>query len=913
MSLIMKKSLFQIIVCLLLAASSQAKADNFTTDLDLPASGNYAAGSFPAVETAQRFGGATFDIVYTLSAVSNDTGAVVGVSGSNVGVGSDNDINPNHYTTIEGNGSDGANGSTAGGEGLSFTGLSIANFQANDSGLSIADITNLQFSTLTVGAVTNRFDGVDISTTDFGDANHSNQGLGSNISTSPFEIPLTTLANFNAPVTDLYLEPDNTSSSNRWFVGGVSVTFDIPAERDLPEIINPEQGLRADWLRGSWGVLWATKNNFNGNIEGVTIDAFLAQIDHLQTIDFVQVQLANSNIFSPVHLAPHDIIESLWQGDTDNNGDPINLVVPRASAADPFLSWIEAIDAAGLRTEVYINSYNLLARSPDGIPSDYPDVSARWENYCDTNPTAQAFINNHPYIDVEDPPRRKYMFCYAEFILKEYSLRYGDLIDAWCFDSADNIMEACGDDAGSGLLDDQRIYQAFAEACQSGNPNAAISFNNSVGTAAAPFSTATRFDDYTFGHPFGGAGNMVDDPPSLYGRNFAICEYMKQHNGLPFATTDDRDWNDNVVGHFFPKQSTTAWSAGAAPCLTDEQFVEWTAEGVINGGAITWGTPLVRQNLENSPILTLQPYAVNQLELMDDHFSELQFPDRPNWRRADTPLPSAKVGEAYSHSLTDGDDFWDPAGGSISSLTLIDQPAWLTVAESSPGSGVWILSGNPTETTATEYSFDLQITSAAESATRTVELVVAPSPNPVVSNVEVNLGEDQRSAIQSVDIIFGGEVDVANGAVSILKRSDLDGPINQAVTSSVITVYYPASDQTVSTIQFDAHVRNDDNVLDDGNYQLTINASLVTRDGFAMSEDFVFGDEKSDGFFSLFGDSDGDRDVDSVDFRAFVRTYFKQEGVDATYNSALDYDADGDVDSTDFRHFAQRYFSTLPF
>ena len=120
MSLTMKDILVLLIACIFLAANAQANAETFTTDLALPADGNYAAGSFPVVPTAQSFGGATFDIVYTLSAVSNDTGAVVGVSGSNVGVGSDNDINPNHFNTIEGDGSAGANGSTSGGEGTVF-------------------------------------------------------------------------------------------------------------------------------------------------------------------------------------------------------------------------------------------------------------------------------------------------------------------------------------------------------------------------------------------------------------------------------------------------------------------------------------------------------------------------------------------------------------------------------------------------------------------------------------------------------------------------------------------------------------------------------------------------------------------------------------------------------------------------
>jgi len=487
------------------------------------------------------------------------------------------------------------------------------------------------------------------------------------------------------------------------------------------------QGERADWLRGAWGALWLPERNYNGNIEGVTIDGFLAQISDLQTIDFVQVALTSPNIFSPVHTGPHEILEALWEGDTDSNGDPVNLVVPRASAPDPLLSWLTALDAAGLKSEIYVNSYNLLARNPDGIPDDYPDLSARWEAYCDTDPTVQAFINSHPHLDPDDPPRRKYMFCYAEFILKAYAVRYGDLIDAWCFDSADNIMEACGDEADTGVLDDQRIYEAFANACHAGNPNAAIAFNNSVGTDEAPLATPTFFDDYTFGHPFGGAGNMVV-PEILYTRNFAICEFMQEHDGLPFATTDTRDWNDDVVAHFFPKQSTTSWNAGAAPCLTDAQFVEWTAEGCINGGAITWGTPLVRTNLENSPILELRDYALTQLELVDAHFSEFQYPGTPNWRRADTPLPAATSEVAYSHTLTDGIDFWDPAGGAITSVNLVDPPSWLTVAESSPGSGEWVLSGTPTETAATDHAFDIRIMIGAAESLRTVQLHVGESP-----------------------------------------------------------------------------------------------------------------------------------------------------------------------------------------
>ena len=491
------------------------------------------------------------------------------------------------------------------------------------------------------------------------------------------------------------------------------------AQTDRPRL---GLGERADWLRGSWGVLWLPEKTYNGNVEGVTIDPFLAQIADLKTLDYVQVALCSPNIFSPVHTGPHPILEGLWRGDTDAKGNPINLVVPRASEPDPLLSWLTAIKAAGLKTQVYVNSYNLLARHPERVPKAYPDLSVRWEEYCNTNATARAFIRRHPHLNAKSPERRKYMFCYSEFILKEYAVRYGDLIDAWLFDSADNIMEECGDDARSGELADQRLYEAFADACRAGNPNVAVAFNNSVGNAKRPFATPTRFDDYTFGHPFGGKGNMVETE-SLYRRNFGICEYMRDQNGLPFAKTDKRKWNDAVVGHFFPKQSTTSWNSGRKPCLTDDQFAEWTRVGITNGGAITWGTPLRIANLVNKrPNLTLQPYALAQLKKADADLSVSQFPGTPNWRRAETPLPEATPGAAYRHALTDGVDFWDPAGKRITCLTLINQPSWLSATESSPESGVWILSGTPAGEKPTTYSFDLRIMTGTVGTSRNVQL-----------------------------------------------------------------------------------------------------------------------------------------------------------------------------------------------
>jgi hypothetical protein len=521
---------------------------------------------------------------------------------------------------------------------------------------------------------------------------------------------------------------------------------------------DPNQGLRADWMRGSVGLLWLPERNFNGNIEGVRIDDFIEQIKHLRTIDYVQLPLTSPNIFSPIHVGPNSIIESLWDGDTDSGGNPINLAVPREALDDPLLSWLKAVKAAGLKTEIYVNSYNLLARNPDDVQEDYPDISQRWMDWCDTNPEAQAFINSQSYHN--GTGRRKYMFCYAEFILKEYSKKYGDLIDAWCFDSADNIMEnECGDDPASDDVNDQRIYQAFANACHAGNSNAALSFNNSVGDRDGnPFSTATLFDDYTFGHPFGGAGNMVEPRDPLYGYNFGIIEWMEDYSGYAFRD-DSRTWNDNVVSHFFPKQSQTSWNAGNAPCLTDSEFVEWTTTGLISGGSITWGTPLVRTNLENLPVLTLQPYALTQFELTDDYLKVNQYPGAPNWSRQYTILPEAYVGIPYSHTLTEGFDFWDPEGDTITSLIAQNSfPTWLIITETEPG--VWTLSGTPNETTDTDYEFDLRASDATGGRNRIVELSVFEEfiPEPIVIDVQIQATENTTYSSGALTMIGIGTV-----------------------------------------------------------------------------------------------------------------------------------------------------------
>jgi len=376
-------------------------------------------------------------------------------------------------------------------------------------------------------------------------------------------------------------------------------------------------------LRGAWGLNWKPAFYTNDNVEKeMSIEPFLEQIADLSTIDYIQVHLNESYIYSACHTAPHDILEGLWEGDTVG-GSPTNLIVPRASTGrDQFLEWLQAIKARGLRTMVYVNSGQLMWQNQ---PDEIAGVRERWKSWCDEN--AADFIESESYHTSAAHPERKYYFCYAEYILKEYAERYNDLIDAWIFDTA-HMFNDVGDDHSTGDVDTQRIHEAFADACHAGNPNALISFNHGVGNREPeenPFAPVSLFDDYTFGHPFGGAGDMTV-PEVLYDYNYGVCTWMSDHEGLAFQN-DDIASNDDVIAHFDPKMSTTAWNRGATPCLTNDEFVEWNAVGLINGGAISWGAPLVRPFMDRDVSiidLTMHDYAVEQLTLMDAYLAEHQ-------------------------------------------------------------------------------------------------------------------------------------------------------------------------------------------------------------------------------------------------------------------------------------------------
>ncbi len=186
-----------------------------------------------------------------------------------------------------------------------------------------------------------------------------------------------------------------------------------------------------------------------------------------------------------------------------------------------------------------------------------------------------------------------------------------------------------------------------------------------------------------------------------------------------------------------------------------------------------------------------------------------------------------------------------------------------------------------------------------------------------VANVAVGDGTAQRSRVDQLVITFDGEVDVAASAFAVHRRSldsDTGGVVNSSFSTQVI------NGATVATVTFSGISTRGDGALIDGNYELRIDASKITRDGNALDGDrdginggnYEYGTESTDAFFSLYGDLNGDRMVSLAEFNAF-RAAFGKNSTQAGYSRELDYDDDNAIGLSDFNQFRNRFGKQLLF
>jgi hypothetical protein len=168
-----------------------------------------------------------------------------------------------------------------------------------------------------------------------------------------------------------------------------------------------------------------------------------------------------------------------------------------------------------------------------------------------------------------------------------------------------------------------------------------------------------------------------------------------------------------------------------------------------------------------------------------------------------------------------------------------------------------------------------------------------------VESVVVNDGSAQRSMVNSITVTFDGATVLDPGAIT-LRRQD-GSLVNAQFHISLV------GGKTVAVLTF-AGPEFVGGSLADGSYTLTVLADHVhDRWGRELDGDGdgTSGGDRVDNFFRLFGDSDGDRDVDQLDLARLLSTFRKHQG-DAGFLWYFDYDGDGDVDGLDMAQFNHR-------
>lgn len=188
------------------------------------------------------------------------------------------------------------------------------------------------------------------------------------------------------------------------------------------------------------------------------------------------------------------------------------------------------------------------------------------------------------------------------------------------------------------------------------------------------------------------------------------------------------------------------------------------------------------------------------------------------------------------------------------------------------------------------------------------QLLAMTVPVPATAGgVRVNDGSAQRSKVNAVTVTLNGVIPAANIAADAFTLTRVGGG---TFTAAVTAVTPTADGNTLVTLAFAGPGVRADGALPDGRYRLSVDGSAITdrlgqaldsdRDGVAGGPVVQVG-----GFHALFGDSDGDADVDVFDLFRFLSAV-GPTSASPRYLAYFDFDADGDVALTDTLAFVRR-------
>ena len=144
----------------------------------------------------------------------------------------------------------------------------------------------------------------------------------------------------------------------------------------------------------------------------------------------------------------------------------------------------------------------------------------------------------------------------------------------------------------------------------------------------------------------------------------------------------------------------------------------------------------------------------------------------------------------------------------------------------------------------------------------------------------------QRSMVRRIQVVFDGDVTVPTGAIANnsfqVTNTGTSANIGLTVASSTF-----AAGRTTVVLELTSGTEASGSLVD-GDYRLVIDYGVLGIDG---DGDSLVGGTRTVDFHRFFGDSDGDRDVDSRDAANYVRGLRGN----ASWRSVFDWDNDGSL------------------
>jgi hypothetical protein len=165
---------------------------------------------------------------------------------------------------------------------------------------------------------------------------------------------------------------------------------------------------------------------------------------------------------------------------------------------------------------------------------------------------------------------------------------------------------------------------------------------------------------------------------------------------------------------------------------------------------------------------------------------------------------------------------------------------------------------------------------------------------PTISSVSINSSAIQRSMVKRLDVVFSEPVSLSANAIQVLLNT------GAAPAGTALSVTNPSGDQKTYVLTFSGSGVIGGS-LADGIYDLLVTASRVQDlAGNPLTANY------SQRFHRLFGDSDGNRIVNALDY-ARLKSTFGRLPSDPLFNSAFDYEGNNLINALDLARFRQRY------